>query len=164
MNRFALPPIAFLCSTAISLPIVPPSFAADSVALSTAANDQSSPTIVSDGMGGAIATWRDYRNGSALANADIYAQRVNAAGVPQWTADGVALCTAANDQGPPTIVSDGAGEGHRADHSLAGDHGLEVVGSGRHRGAVRAWRGWCRGYRLAASYLGYSLPISMGSC
>ena len=40
---------------------------------------------------------------------DIYAQRVNAAGSPQWTADGVALCTAANDQRDPTIVSDGAG-------------------------------------------------------
>ena len=75
------------------------------VPLCTAANDQASPTIVSDGAGGAIVTWQDGRSGSY----DIYAQRVNAAGVPQWTTDGVALCTAANDQTNSTIASDGAG-------------------------------------------------------
>ena len=75
------------------------------VALSTAAGDQQVPTIASDGAGGAIVTWYDYRSGSA----DIYAQRVIAAGVPQWTANGVALCTAAGVQQSPTIVSDGAG-------------------------------------------------------
>ena len=76
------------------------------VALCTAANDQAYPTIVSDGAGGAIVTWQDYRSGTT---SDIYAQRVNAAGVPQWTANGVALCTAAGVQQSPTIVSDGAG-------------------------------------------------------
>src|SRR5262249_51458747 len=75
------------------------------VALSRAANDQISPTIVSDGAGGAIVTWEDRRSSGG----DIYAQRVNAAGAPQWTSDGVALCTAANNQQSPTIVSDGAG-------------------------------------------------------
>ena len=75
------------------------------VPLCTAANQQYSSTIVSDGAGGAIVTWYDIRSG----NYDIYAQRVNAAGVPQWTANGVALCTAANNQYSPTIVSDGAG-------------------------------------------------------
>ena len=77
----------------------------DGIALSTAANEQHFPAIVTDGAGGAIVTWYDYRNG----NADIYAQRVNASGVPQWTSGGVALCTAANSQEVPTIVSDGAG-------------------------------------------------------
>jgi hypothetical protein len=77
------------------------------VALCTAANIQLYPTIVSDGAGGAIATWGDFRSG----NADIYAQRVNAAGVPQWTADGVAVCRAGNYQYNPKIVSDGAGGG-----------------------------------------------------
>jgi Secretion system C-terminal sorting domain len=78
----------------------------DGVVLCTAANSQYTPTIVPDGAGGAIVTWHDYRSGT---NADIYAQRVNASGVPQWTADGVALCTAASDQHDPTVVSDGAG-------------------------------------------------------
>ena len=44
-------------------------------AISTAANDQYSPTIVSDGAGGAIITWNDYRSGT---NVDIYAQWTNA--------------------------------------------------------------------------------------
>ena len=79
---------------------------ADGVAISTAANDQLSPTIVSDGAGGAIITWEDHRGGL---NSDIYAQRINSSGVVQWTADGVAISTAANDQLSPTIVSDGAG-------------------------------------------------------
>jgi len=43
------------------------------VALSTAAGDQQVPTIASDGAGGAIVTWYDYRGGT---NYHIYAQRV----------------------------------------------------------------------------------------
>ena len=82
-----------------------PQWTADGVALCTAANNQAYPTIVSDGAGGAILTWFDYRNGLP----DIYAQRVNGAGVAQWTANGVALCTAANSQVYPAIAPDGAG-------------------------------------------------------
>ena len=78
---------------------------ADGVALCTATGDQYSPTIVSDGAGGAMVTWQDYRSGTY----DIYAQRVNASGAVQWTANGVALCTATGNQQLPTIVSDGAG-------------------------------------------------------
>ena len=74
--------------------------------ISTAANFQNYPTIVSDGAGGAIITWQDYRSGT---NSDIYAQRVNSSGAVQWTADGVAISTAADYQYYPTIVSDGAG-------------------------------------------------------
>ena len=74
-------------------------------AISTAANNQLTPTIASDGSGGAIITWQDLRSGTA----DIYAQRINASGVVQWTADGVAISTAANSQSSPTIVSDGSG-------------------------------------------------------
>jgi hypothetical protein len=79
---------------------------ANGAAICTATGDQYSPTIVSDGAGGAIVTWHDYRSGS---NTDIYAQRVNASGTPQWTANGVALCAATGDQTVPSIVSDGAG-------------------------------------------------------
>ena len=79
---------------------------ANGVALCTAASDQSSQQLVSDGAGGAIITWRDQRGG---ANTDVYAQRINSAGAAQWTADGVALCTAANDQHAPVIAADGAG-------------------------------------------------------
>ncbi len=78
---------------------------ANGVPISTAIHGQSSPTIVSDGTGGAIITWNDNRSG----NLDIYAQRINAAGVVQWTADGVSISTAIHDQTSPTIISDGAG-------------------------------------------------------
>jgi len=77
----------------------------DGVAICTAANRQRGPTITSDGSGGAIITWYDKRNGGDY---DIYAQRVNANGTVQWTADGVAICTSAYDQFSPTIISDGS--------------------------------------------------------
>lgn len=79
---------------------------ANGVAVCTAANGQESPSIVSDGSGGAIITWSDSRNPTA---ADIYAQRVDAAGTIQWTTNGVAICTAANAQFWPTIISDRSG-------------------------------------------------------
>ncbi len=78
---------------------------ANGVAICTAANDQTFPTIVSDGSGGAIITWQDLRG----SDQDIYAQRVNASGLVQWTANGVAICTATGLQENPTIVPDGLG-------------------------------------------------------
>jgi FlgD Ig-like domain len=83
-----------------------PQWTPNGAAICTATNNQFIPTIVSDGAGGAIVTWSDFRSGL---DGDIYAQRVNASGVPQWTANGVALCTAVNDQAVPMITPDGAG-------------------------------------------------------
>ena len=80
-------------------------WAADGVALCTANDRQQTPTIVSDGAGGAIVTWDDARSGSD--NRDIYAQRISAEGTVQWAADGVALCTATGIQQAPTIISNG---------------------------------------------------------
>jgi hypothetical protein len=78
---------------------------ANGAAICTAAGNQGSAAIASDGAGGAIVAWNDLRSGSG---GDIYAQRVNASGSVQWTADGVALCTAAGNQSSAAIVSDGA--------------------------------------------------------
>ncbi|MCX5752981.1 MAG: hypothetical protein NTW97_04955, partial [Candidatus Krumholzibacteria bacterium] len=69
----------------------------------TATGGQGSPTITSDGAGGALVAWMEYRNESW----DIYAQRVNASGTVQWSANGVALCTATGGQDSPMITSDG---------------------------------------------------------
>src|SRR5262245_22429953 len=52
------------------------------VAVCAAADFQQSPQLVSDGAGGAIVTWLDSRSGAA----HVYAQRVDAAGAPQWAA------------------------------------------------------------------------------
>ena len=74
------------------------------VALCTATGDQISPTIASDGAGGAIVAWHDNRGGYS----NIYAQRVNGLGAVQWTIDGIAICTATGGQVGPLIASDGA--------------------------------------------------------
>lgn len=68
-------------------------------------NTTRNPTITSDGSGGAIIAWQDFRSG----NVDIYAQRIDAGGAVQWTSNGVAICTAVNTQRYPSITSDGGG-------------------------------------------------------
>ncbi|MCX5754269.1 MAG: hypothetical protein NTW97_11640, partial [Candidatus Krumholzibacteria bacterium] len=83
-----------------------PQWTADGVPVCTAAGDMNNPVILPDVVGGAIIGWEDGRSGSY---SDIYVQRVNAAGAPQWAADGVAVCTAANWQMYPKLASDGAG-------------------------------------------------------
>ncbi len=78
---------------------------ADGVAICTNPGNQEWPQIISDGSAGAIITWHDDRSG----NWDIYAQRVDSVGAVQWTADGVAICTAPGDQYSPQMISDGSG-------------------------------------------------------
>jgi hypothetical protein len=83
-----------------------PQWTANGVALVVAADTQGGHTMIADGVGGAIVTWYDHRNGAS----DIYAQRVNPSGALQWTANGIALCTAPDNQSFPTIVSAGAAD------------------------------------------------------
>jgi hypothetical protein len=78
---------------------------ADGVPVCTADMHQQNPTIAPDGSGGAIIAWQDNRDG----NDDIYAQRLDAAGNAQWTADGVKLCDNAQPQRYPQAVQDGSG-------------------------------------------------------
>jgi len=80
-------------------------WAPDGIAFSTAANNQGSPLIISDGAGGSIFVWTDGRSGDL----DVYAQRVDARGIPLWAIDGVAVSTATNNQYAHAILSDGAG-------------------------------------------------------
>jgi hypothetical protein len=75
-------------------------------AICMATNGQYSPTITTDGAGGAIIAWYDTRNEGL--NYDIYAQRVDASGSPWWSANGVAICTAGFDQREPTLVDNGS--------------------------------------------------------
>ena len=66
-----------------------PLWPAGGVSICSALNGQYKPQIVSDGAGGAIVAWTDFRNG----NADIYAQRIDPDGDPVWEVDGIAVCT-----------------------------------------------------------------------
>ncbi len=79
---------------------------ASGVAVCTAAGSQSLLAACSDGAGGAIAVWRDYRSGT---NFDIYAQRVTSAGTAAWTTNGVAIRTLTSAQDVPLPVPDGSG-------------------------------------------------------
>ena len=82
-----------------------PMWTADGVAVCTASGQQNDISIVSNGSGGAFLAWRDPRNGTL--NNDIFAQALNSSGTPLWTADGVAVSNAANDQIEPAISYDG---------------------------------------------------------
>jgi len=83
-----------------------PQWTANGVALCTAAGDQTLPQIAADGSGGAIVSWQDQRSGAYA----IYAQRVNAAGAPQWTANGVAMCSGTGDQKNPKMIAGTSGD------------------------------------------------------
>ena len=82
-------------------------WALDGVAICSAIDNQGAPQIISDGYGGAIITWYDYRNGTS--NPDIYAQRINSNGVILWSADGVVICNESNSQVSPKIINDSSG-------------------------------------------------------
>ena len=65
----------------------------------------SGPTLVMGADATTIVAWADNRNG----NCDIFVQKVDSTALPLWTADGVAICTAADDQDNIRMISDGAG-------------------------------------------------------
>ena len=71
----------------------------------TSGGGPQAPDLSSDGSGGAIVVWNDYRPGAT----DIYGQRVDDSGTAQWAAAGLPICTATGYQFWPVPVSDGAG-------------------------------------------------------
>ncbi len=77
------------------------------VPVCAAPENQIKPRMISDGAGGAIITWHDIRNGTD--NADVYTQRIDAQGKPQWTINGITLCNEPNAQNSPIVTTDGAG-------------------------------------------------------
>ncbi|MEA3493586.1 MAG: hypothetical protein U9R38_04270 [Candidatus Margulisiibacteriota bacterium] len=76
-------------------------------AIISANGNQIDADMISDGSGGAILAWTDYRRGDR--NPDIYAQRVNSKGAPLWQEDGAIVCGAPDVQRRPKIISDGNG-------------------------------------------------------
>ena len=81
---------------------------ANGASICPAPDEQYEPHIISDGAGGAIITWKDERNYGATGS-DIYAQRINSAGIPLWDPNGTLICNAVGDQENPQLASDGAG-------------------------------------------------------
>jgi type IX secretion system substrate protein len=154
------------------------------------AYDQIDPKIVSDGMGGAIMSWTDYRTGTT---ADIYAQRVNSTGAVQWTATGVIICTAAGDQIKSQLVSDGSSgayitwEDHRnagnsdiyaqriasnaainwaatgfAINIMGNDQLVPVIVSNGNAGAIVAWQDYRSGTNFDVYEVGFNITGVIG--
>ena len=88
------------------------SWLTDGVAVRALPDTQGDATyvdVVSDGSGGAIVSWRDYRSGNKW---DIYAQRVDSGGQTRWTSEGVGVRSSVSSRGDATlqrIASDGSG-------------------------------------------------------
>ncbi len=81
-------------------------WAYDGLEICTAPGTQQNLQLCSDGMGGAIIVWQDYRSGS---NYDIYAQSVYPNGSTRWAYDGTEICTAPGTQQNLQLCSDGVG-------------------------------------------------------
>jgi len=74
--------------------------------------DEYITVVIPDGEGGAIISWKDSRESTPPFSSmpgDIYAQRVDSAGVMLWTPNGVAVGAASGDQKGQQLVPDGAG-------------------------------------------------------
>jgi hypothetical protein len=61
--------------------------------------------IISDGAGGAIIAWQDYRDSNDAP--DIYAQRVSINGITLWTPDGIAISKEKGEQAYASLIRDG---------------------------------------------------------
>jgi len=75
---------------------------ANGVPVTIAVEFQGSPHIASDGVGGAIITWMDYRSGYWK----LYAQRIDSNGTLQWGSDGVPICIAIAGQTSAAVIPD----------------------------------------------------------
>ncbi|MDQ7779629.1 MAG: hypothetical protein RDV41_07955 [Planctomycetota bacterium] len=84
-----------------------PQWAANGQVVCNDGFDQQNVVAVVDGLGGVFIAWTDMRGGGG-ADSDIYVQRMNAAGVAQWVANGVPTCAAVNNQERVGIVRDAA--------------------------------------------------------
>ena len=77
----------------------------EAVPVCTDGEKQRFPTLCRDKDNGTIIAWSDWRNPSV----DIYAQRLNASGDPQWNENGIIICDAIGGQLVFDICIDGDG-------------------------------------------------------
>ncbi len=97
--------------------------------------------MATDGRGGAIITWQDYRND---VDQNIYVQRINAAGTAQWTTNGIVICDAIKDQTYPVIISDQAGGAIIAWNDLRNFGGSVIYAQRVNGNGITQWPG--KGY------------------
>ena len=79
----------------------------EGIAVTKAPGRQSDLAVISDGEGGIIAAWSDFRSDPNYG--DIYAQRISGNGTALWQKNGVAVSIAAGQQLYPSLATDGEG-------------------------------------------------------
>jgi hypothetical protein len=135
-------------------------WAANGVVVCGATNIQQYSTMISDGSGGVIVTWRDTRNGLG----DIYAQRVNGNGDTIWTADGEVICAAADDQYWPTAVADGASGAVITWHdNRTGTSNYDIYAQRINASGIVQWTTDGEAVSINASWQGYPVIATDGS-
>lgn len=85
-----------------------PLWQANGIRVSSTDLFQYSPTVISDGNGGAIVLWVQGLNTGDYADKNLAAQRVSSSGQLLWGSGGVAVTTAGNVTGP-VLVTDNVG-------------------------------------------------------
>ena len=108
-RRIAMVVIALVFIGTIFLPmygVAASAWQANGNPVCTYLSEQKNPKLCSDGQGGAIIAWEDYRADIFI---DIYAQKMSSTGTPQWTSNGTLICNATNEQANIQLCSDGAG-------------------------------------------------------
>lgn len=78
---------------------------ADGVSVCIEPTLQDDFTAISDGNGGVIVVWEDWRSG----NQDIYIQKISSEGKAIWKNNGIAVVRNEGDQYDPALISDGKG-------------------------------------------------------
>jgi hypothetical protein len=88
---------------------VAPGWPDQGLPICTLPENQTSPTVICDGAGGAFVAWIDLRNPSN--DYDLYLQHVlgNGAIAPGWPDQGLPVCTQPQTQAGPQLVTDGHG-------------------------------------------------------
>ena len=89
---------------------IAPGWPVGGLSVCTAAQTQQAHRMISDGAGGVILAWEDFRAGGS--NVDVYVQRVLGDGTlpgGSWVPDGVQVTTSTGTDYQPTICTDGAG-------------------------------------------------------
>ena len=77
----------------------------ENIPIAIVSQGQFAPRGISDGVGGTVVIWEDFRTGKDW---DVYAQRLDVDGIPLWDENGVAVCEKRRDQRWLRMVRNGA--------------------------------------------------------
>ncbi len=116
--------LALIATTTVA-PRAWAAWTSNGVPICTAPGSQFASGMTTDGAGGTIIAWIDFR----VPNSGAYAQRIDSTGAVKWAADGVALTAITANSGTyPSLVADGSGgalifwNDGRGNQNLYGQH------------------------------------------